>query len=91
MSVEAAAALLIPALAAALMIMTALTVGALLSLATINAIGSTQSMPPGAPLLVVLASTQFPVTIMVLLQTGSLTTITKFMADINLMMILVVL
>lgn len=91
MSVEEAAALFIPALAATVMIMTALTVGVVLSLATIYAIGITQSLPPGAPLLAAIMSAQTPVTIMVLLQTGSLSTITEFMAAINFMMILVTL
>lgn len=88
---EAAVTLFIPALTATVMILTALTVGAVLSLATVKAIGLMQSMPPGAPLLTALASTQIPVTITVLLQTGSLTAITTIMADANLMMILVAL
>lgn len=86
--VESAGALMMVALAAVVMIVAALAAGNMVSLATLNALTSVQSMPAGFHLLETLASTPLPILLMVLLQTGSLATTTEFMSEITLMLIL---
>lgn len=86
--VEAGVAMFMVILAAIVMIATALAAGISIALATINALGIAEAIPPGVHLLAVLISTPMPVITIVLLQTGSLATTTEFMLHVNLMLIL---